>query len=157
MSYNEIENSRYEISSIYVVIHMYVYCIINDVLFYIVVTIMTEPMNVTVCLSQSTTANFTCVVNGGSRNITTAGWQILDVDIYILVTGRARHILDPKTTSTNTDTILTETLTITDVSLSDNGAKYRCRPVDDVISDVVTLTVIGKIICIYVYVCVCDV
>ena len=124
---------------------------------------MTEPMNVTVCLSQSTTANFTCVVNGGSRNITIAGWQILDVDIYILVTGRARHMLDPRATSTNTDTILTETLTVTDVSLSDNGAKYRCRPVDDVISDVVTLTVIGMYadICnlkfyIYAFACVCS-
>ena len=100
-------------------------------------------MNVTVCLSQSTTANFTCVVDAGSTPITTAGWQIMVGEFYISVIGRDRHMLDPRTTPTNTGTMITDTLTVTDVSLSDNGAKYRCRPVDDVISDVVTLTVIG--------------
>ena len=105
--------------------------------------ITTQPMNVTVCLSQSTTANFTCVVDGGSIPITSAGWQILDGTIYIPVVGRDRHMLDPRTSVINMDTIVTETLTVTDISLSDNGAKYRCEPVRDVISDVVTLTVIG--------------
>ena len=108
-----------------------------------VVIITTQPMNVTVCLSQSTTANFTCVVDAGSTGIATAGWQILTGGFYISVVGRARHMLDTRTSSTNTGTIVTETLTVTDVSLSDNGAMYRCRPRDDVIGDVVTLTVIG--------------
>ena len=125
---------------------------------------MTQPMNVTVCLSQSTTANFTCVVNGGSTLITTTGWQMLVGDIYIPVTGRSRHMLDSRISSTNTDTIVTETLTVTDVSLDDNGAKYRCEPIRDVISDVVTLTVIGMYhagicnfknlhLCVFAYVC----
>ena len=100
-------------------------------------------MNVTVCLSQSTTANFTCVVDGGNINITSGGWQILTGGIYITVIGRDRHMLDPRTSLTNRGTIVTDTLIVTNVSLSDNGAKYRCRPVDDLISDVVTLTVIG--------------
>ena len=102
-------------------------------------------MNVTVCLSQSTTANFTCVVDAGSTGITSAGWQILTGGIYISVGSRPRHMLDPR----RIVTIVTETLTVTDVSVSDNGAKYRCRPVDDVISDVVTLTVIGTYVCIW--------
>ena len=100
-------------------------------------------MNVTVCLSQSTTANFTCVVDRGSTGITTAGWQILVGDFYINVVGRDRHMLDPRLLTTNTESIVIETLTVTDVSVSDNGTKYRCEPLRDVISDVVTLTVIG--------------
>ena len=107
---------------------------------------MTQPMNVTVCLSQNTTANFTCVVDGGSRMITTAGWQILDDDIYLSVVGRPRHMIDPRSAIVNIGTIVTETLTIINVSVSDNGAKYRCQPISGVISDVVTLTVIGKFI-----------
>ena len=133
---------RYFISNpLYV--HSLYYCIINLVLFYNVVIIITQPMNVTVCLPQNATANFTCEVDAGSTSITTVGWQILDGTIYIPVVGRDRHMLDRRTSTTNGGTVITETLTVTDVSLSDNGAKYRCRPVDDVISDVVTLTVIG--------------
>ena len=111
-------------------------------------------MNVTVRLLQSTTANFTCVVDGGSRMITSAGWQILDDDNYISVIGRPRHMLDPRSVVVNTGTRVTETLTVTDVSVSDNGAKYRCEPIRDVISDVVTLTVIGTYLdcCRYTYV-----
>ena len=100
-------------------------------------------MNVTVCLSQNITANFTCVVDVGSRSISSAGWQLLDEDVYISVVGRPRHLLDPRSDTVNTRTIVTETLTITDVSVSDNGAKYRCVPFPGVISDVVTLTVFG--------------
>ena len=109
-------------------------------------TIITQPMNVTVCLSQTTTANFTCVIDAGSTLITSVGWQILTGGMYVLVVGRARHMLDPRTSSTNRGTIVTEILTVTDVSLSDNGTKYRCEPVRDVISDVVTLTVIGTLL-----------
>ena len=120
-----------------------------------IVTITTQSMNVTVCLSQNTTANFTCEINRGSISITSAGWQILDGGIYIAVVGRDRHMLDARLIVTNTRNIITETLTITDVSVSDNGAKYRCRPFDDVISDVVTLTVIGMYLdcCRHNYVC----
>ena len=100
-------------------------------------------MNVTVCLSQATTANFTCVVVAGSTPITSVGWQILTGGFYVTVIGRSRHMLDPRISITNSGTTITETLTVTNVSLSDNGAKYRCRPLDDVVSDVVTLTVIG--------------
>ena len=121
-----------------------------------IVTITTQPMNVTVCLSQSTTANFTCVVDEGGTGIASTGWQILVGANYISVVGRPRHMFDPRFIVTNAGTIITETLTITDVSLSDNGAKYRCQPLRDVISDVVTLTVIGMywiVVGICMYVC----
>ena len=118
-------------------------------------------MNVTLCLSQSTTANFTCVVDAGMTGITSTGWNILVGRFYVAVVGRAHHMVDPITLVTNSgDTIVTETLTVTDVSVSDNGAKYRCEPLGDVISDVVTLTVIGKIIflfpCMHVHTYVCS-
>ena len=106
-------------------------------------TITTQPMNVTVCLPRSTTANFICAVDVGNTSITSVGWQILTGEIYATVVGRDRHMLNPRTSVTNRGTIVTETLTVTDVSLSDNGAKYRCQPLGNVISDVVTLTVIG--------------
>ena len=115
--------------------------LIFNVLYINIVIIVTQPMNVTVCLSQSTTANFTCEVDEGGTGITSTGWQILDEDIYLSVVGRSRHMLDVR--ANRRTIIITETLTIINVSVSDNGAKYRCEPIRDVISDVVTLTVIG--------------
>ena len=100
-------------------------------------------MNVTVCLSQTTTANFTCLVNAGITPITSVGWQILSGGFYLTVAGRPRHMVDPRISVVNRGFRVNETLIVTNISLSDNGTKYRCRPVDDVISDVVTLTVIG--------------
>ena len=123
-----------------------VYCVINLALFHNVVIITSQPRNVIVCLSQTTTANFTCVVNAGSIGITSVGWNILVEEIYVSVVGRPRHMVDIRTSVVNTDTVITETLTVTDVSLSDNGTKYRCQPFGDMISDVVTLTVIGKVV-----------
>ena len=106
-----------------------------------VVTITTQPTNVTVCLTESTTATFTCVVDRGDTGITTANWQILDGGTFIPVFGRDRHMNDPSITG---DT-LTDTLTVTDVSVNDNGALYRCRPLGNVFSNNATLTVIGEI------------
>ena len=107
-------------------------------------------MNVTVCLSQTTTVNFTCVVDVGMADITSAGWQIMIGGMYVPVVGRAHHMVDPRISVVNGDTIITDTLTVTDVSLSDNGTKYRCEPfsnyIYNVISDVVTLTVIGTLL-----------
>ena len=111
-------------------------CIIN------VVVIITQPMNDTVCLTQSTTASFTCVVDRGVVPITTAGWKILDGGIYLSVIGRPHHMVD----SIVNNNILTDTLTVTDVSVNDNGALYQCEPFGNATSDVVTITVLGEII-----------
>ena len=106
-----------------------------------VVTITTHPTNVTVCLTESTTATFTCVADRGSTSITTANWHILDGEIFISIAGRDRHMDDHSVTG-NT---VTDTLTVTDVSVNDNGALYRCQPLSNVFSNNATLTVLGEI------------
>ena len=102
--------------------------------------ITTQPINVTVCLTQSTTASFTCVVEDQENTgITSAQWHILVGEYYLSIGGRHRHMSNP---ARNGD-IITDTLTITDVSVNDDGVLYRCEPVDDVTSMNVTLTVLG--------------
>ena len=109
-----------------------------------VVVITTQPRNVTVCLTQSTTANFTCVVDRGGSPISSAQWQIhLSGGTYISVTGIARHMVN---SVLNGDT-LSDTLTVTNVSVNDNGAQYQCEPSNNAISNVVTLTVLGMYVC----------
>ena len=105
-------------------------------------------MNVTVYLTQSTTANFTCVVGRrGAGGIFSAGWRILDGGRYVLVpdSGRPRHMVSRSMNEVE-DTI-TDTLTVTDVSVNDNGALYRCQPDDGVTSMNAIITVLGT----YVY------
>ena len=121
-------------------------------LFYIinvVVDITTEPMNATVCLTQSTIANFTCVVNAVGITVSSTGWQMrVGEELYISVNGIDRHTTDFRA-SMNGDTI-TDTLTVHNVSVDDDGAQYRCQPIiGGVSSDVVTLTVLGMCICNY--------
>ena len=111
-----------------------------------VVVITTQPMNVTVCLTQSTTASFTCVVDRGGRAIFSAGWHILDRGEYVPVpdSGRPRHMVS-RSLDEDTDTI-TDTLTVTDVSLDDNVTLYRCEPTRDVTSVNANIIVLGEII-----------
>ena len=112
-------------------------CIIN------IVVITTQPMNDTVCLTQSRTASFTCVVDRRSvGGIISAGWQILDDGVYQSVFQRPYHMSNPMR---NGD-IITDTLTVTNVSVDDNGTLYRCQPYDNVTSMNVTITVLGELI-----------
>ena len=106
-----------------------------------VVTITTQPINATVCLTESTTATFTCVVDGGGTGITSAGWDILFRGTFISISGRDHHMSDSSVTG---DTV-TDTLTVTNVSVNDNGALYRCEPFGNVFSNIATLTVLGEI------------
>ena len=107
-------------------------------------------MDVTLCLTQSTTANFTCEVDGGSSQITSAHWQILSGGDFISVVGRPRHMSNASLIGN----ILTDILTVTDVSVSDNGTQYRCQPTSTVNSTIATLTVLGEIM-VYLSVCMC--
>ena len=102
--------------------------------------ITAQPMNVTVCLTQSTTATFTCVVDRRGVGIFTAGWHILDGGAYVPVTNRPRHM----TNAIRDGDIITDTLTVTNVSVNDNGAQYRCEPLRYVTSITVTITVLGR-------------
>ena len=110
-------------------------------------------MNVTVCLTQTTTASFTCVVEDrGSIGVAIAGWYIrVGEETYLLIppTGRDRHMTNVSTRMNGNTNIVTDTLTVTNVSVNDNGAQYRCQPFGNVISDVVTLTVLGM--CVHDY------
>ena len=117
-------------------IHVY---IINVVVF------TTQPMDVTVCLTQSTTATFTCVVDRGGIAIFTAGWHTLESGRYVLVpdNGKPRHMVN-RSVDVNEDTI-TDILIVTDVSVNDNGTLYRCQPLNDEISMPVTITVLGEV------------
>ena len=120
-----------------------VYCFVS----YIIVVITTQPMNDTVCLTQSTTASFTCVVDRGDEDITNTEWRILTGGRYRSVVGRPGHMVDP---IRNGD-IITDTLTITNVSVNNNNAQYRCQPDTDVISMPVILTVLGMYVCSYLH------
>ena len=106
-----------------------------------VVIITTQPTNDTVCLTESTTATFTCVVDRGGLPITSVGWHILVGGVFVSTLGRERHMSDPSITG---DTV-TDTLTVTNVSVNDNGALYRCEPFGNVFSNNATLTVLGEI------------
>ena len=99
-------------------------------------------MDDTVCFTQNRTASFTCVVDKGGVDISSAGWHILlDGGVYVSVAGRQRHMVN---TLMEGDTI-TDTLTVTDVSVDDNGTLYRCEPFGDVTSMSATLIVLGEV------------
>ena len=110
------------------------------------IVIATQPVNSTVCVGEG--ASFTCVVDrDGGVPVTAAGWQLFDV-AFIPVVGRDRHM----TNATMNGDIITDVLTVSDVLLSDDGAQYRCRPLnDDETSNTVFLNVIGKdmYVCMY--------
>ena len=112
---------------------------------YNIVVITTQPVNATVCLTQSTTASFTCVVDRGGIDITNAGWSILTGGQYLSVVGRPGHMVNP----IRNEDIITDTLTITNVSVNDNNAQYRCEPDTGVNSMSVILTVLGMYVCNY--------
>ena len=112
-------------------------CILN------VVEIIVEPVDDTVCLTQrEMTASYTCVVDRGVRGITSGGWHILDDGAFILINGRPHHMSNPMLNGS----IITDTLTITNVSVNDNGALYRCQPFGSVSSMNVTLIVLGEVV-----------
>ena len=100
-------------------------------------------MTDTVCLTQSRTASFTCVVyRRGTSDTISAGWQILDDGVYQSVFQRPRHM----TNAIRNGDIITDTLIVTNVSVNDNGVLYRCQPEDGVTSMNVTITVLGELI-----------
>ena len=106
--------------------------------------ITAEPMSATVCLTHSTTTNFTCVVDREGIGIFTAEWRMLEGGMYVSIPqiGRPHHM----TNAIRDGDIITDTLTVTNVSVNNNGAQYRCQPVDDVTSMTVTITVLGEVV-----------
>ena len=113
-------------------------CIIN------VVFITTHPMNVTVCLTQSRTATFNCALDRGGYVIYVAGWCQVAYGGCLLIplNSRPRHM----TNSFINGDILTDTLTVTNVSMDDNKALYRCEPIAGVTSMTASITVLGEVV-----------
>ena len=114
------------------------YCVIT------VVTITSNPMNITLCLPQSTTANFTCVVDTMGISITYVTWFILYNGTLISTNGRPYHSVETLPSSN----MVTSTLRVISVSMNDNGAQYQCSPAFGIVSDPAFLTVLGEIIII---------
>ena len=97
-------------------------------------------MNTTVCLTHNTEVEFDCLVDRNGMNITAVNWQILVEGEFQSVQGIPRHM----TNNPIAGDIIVATLTINDVIMDDNGNQYRCSPTNAIVSDIATLTVLGK-------------
>ena len=102
--------------------------------------IIASPMNMTVCRTQRMEVEFGCFVRRNGVNITAIDWQMLVEGEFQSVQGIPRHVTDNSITG---DTI-TGILRITDVVMDDDGNQYRCSPTNATVSDIATLTVLGK-------------
>jgi len=78
---------------------------------------------VAVCAGGS--AMFTCTVMFMTKQNTSVGWLILIMDGgYAYVFNRDCHML-----TGNNGAILIENLTISNITIADNGTLYRCNPI----------------------------
>jgi len=107
------------------------------------VTITTDPMNMTLCLTQRNIAEFTCVVNTMGSPIFHISWIIWD-GCFFPTSGRPHH----SDLSDRSGNITNSTLRVINVTMNDNGAEYRCEPESLVVSNSAFLTVLGEIIII---------
>ena len=92
---------------------------------------------------------FTCIINRGNNgSINSIRWYIsVGGGDFELVDGRPQHMVGNSITSMS---IITGGLTVTNVTVNDNGTQYRCQPNNsNLISNVATLTVLGKIMHVY--------
>ena len=101
-------------------------------------------MDVTLCLTQSRTVLFTCEADRNGVNITTVNWSVSDGGDFQSVQGRSQYVTESIILVLGDE--ITGALRVTDVSENDNGNQYRCEITPTNISNVATLTVIGKII-----------
>jgi len=99
----------------------------------------------TLCLTQSVSAIFNCVVDTIGIPITDVTWFILDGGVSSPTNGRPYHSVETLPSGGN---IRNSTLRISTVSMNDNGAQYRCQVAVGVVSDYAFLTVLGEIIII---------
>ena len=101
---------------------------------------MQHPVNTTVC--QDDNAIFTCVMSIPSGAPVTPAWLIDGVTVDMI-----RHtIVSNLTSGTATPAYISSTVTVSNVTVSDNGVLYQCA-IGPVLSNSATLNVVGK--CIY--------
>ena len=98
-------------------------------------------MNQSACAGE--TVNFTCVVMFTSGPLGDATWFTNNGNIDA---SRERgHTLTDDSNGRSAPANVTTVLTVTNVSISDNGADYTCVQGLNVRSDIVFLTVFGKL------------
>ena len=97
-------------------------------------------MNTTVC--EHDNATFTCAIFLSSGVLVIPGWLRNGATVDMI-----RHIRDGNLTIfTTTPAYISGTLTVINVTISDNGALYQCG-IGPVLSNSATLNVVGKCIC----------
>ena len=103
--------------------------------------IIRSPVNQSTCAGGA--IHFTCVVmfTGGSPG--PALWATNNGNID--ATALPGHTLTDDSNGRSAPANVTTVLTVTNVSISDNGTDYFCAPSLNAISDTVFLTVFGKL------------
>ena len=103
--------------------------------------IVRSPVNQSTCAGE--TVNFTCVVMFTSGPLGAASWFTNNGNIH--ASGLPGHTLTDDINGRSAPANVTTVLTVTNVSISINGADYICTQGLHAISDTAFLTVFGKI------------
>ena len=109
--------------------------------FLVATVIIRSPVNQSACAGG--TVNFTCVVMFTSGPLGPAGWFTNDGDND--ATAEPDHTRSDDSNRRSAPTNVTTVLTVTNVSISDNGADYICAQGFNARSDTVFLSVFGKL------------
>ena len=124
--------------------------------------IIRSPVNQSACVGES--VNFTCVVMFTSSTPSATSWFTENGNVDAIALPDHTRIDDSNGRSAPAN--VTTVLTVTNVSISDNGADYICVQGFNVRSDTVFLTVFGEfhktyvrtcmhiIMCMHVFMCV---
>ena len=118
------------------------------------IVIVQSPVNQSACAGE--TVNFTCVVMFTNGSPGPANWFTNNGNND--ASREPGHTLTDDSNGRSASTNVTTVLTVTNVSISNNGTDYICaQGLNNAISDTVFLTVFGKLfICMYVHVCMND-
>ena len=125
-------------------------------IFLVATVIIRSPVNQSTCAGG--TVNFTCVVMLTNGPLGPASWFTNNGNIEAIT--QPGHTRSDDINGRSAPANVTTVLTVTNVSISDNGADYVCGQglSTTARSDTVFLTVFGKLfVCRYVYVCTCRV
>ena len=114
--------------------------LINNIYIYCVV-IVRSPVNQSSCAGD--TVNFTCVVMFTSGSLIPASWFTNNDDIY--VSRLPGHTQIDNSYGLTSPANVTNVLTVTNVSISNNGTDYTCAQGLYTISDAVFLTMFGEL------------
>ena len=113
--------------------------IISLLWFYCVV--VQHPLNTTVC--QGDNAGFTCVLFIQSGALVIPGWHRNGTNVDMI-----RHTITGNLTNVSVaPTYISSRVTISSVTVSDDGSLYQCGILSFITSNSATLKVVGKCIC----------